>query len=287
VKLWDVDTGALLRTLEGHSEPVYAVALSANGSNAVSGGVDGTLRLWDTVTGQELRRFTEGPETIESVAISADGQHVLSGGSDGTIRYWEIITGQQTRTFLPQQSSVNWVGFAPNSTRALTASQDGSINVWDLAPSLEVRQVRAHSGPIRCVAVSGDGRVGLSSSSEVKLWDITTMHLLQTRSELTILTCATLNGDGRHAALGFADGTVRSWDIVSNQLVTVMTLSNRIRSVEFAADGLRVRSPSPGNQTDERLLWTIERQLPTATLVKVSTNPHRALVACADGTVRL
>jgi WD40 repeat protein len=287
VKLWDVDTGALLRTFAGHREPVYAVALSANGSNAVSGGVDGTLRLWDTATGQELRRLTEGPETIESVAISADDQHVLAGGGDGTIRYWEIMTGQPTRTFLPQPSGVNWVGFAPNSTRALTASQDGSIKVWDLAPSLEVRQVQAHSGPVKCVAVSGDGRVGLSSGGDVKLWDITTMHLLQTRSELTNLTCAALNEDGRRAALGFADGAVKLWDIGSNQLLTVMTLSNRIRSVEFAADGLRALSPDRGNQNDERLMRTIDRQIPTATLVKVCPNPQRALVACADGTVRL
>jgi WD40 repeat protein len=127
----------------------------------------------------------------------------------------------------------------------------------------------------------------LSSGGEVKLWDITTMRLLQTRSELTNLTCAALDKDGRHAALGFKDGTVKLWDIGSDQLLTVMTQSNRIRSVGFSADGLRVLSRDRGDQTYEQLLGTIHRQIPNATFVKVSTNPQRALVACADGTVRL
>ena len=43
--------GPLLRTLTGHDGAVHAVAVSADGRRAVSGGDDGTVRVWDLEAG--------------------------------------------------------------------------------------------------------------------------------------------------------------------------------------------------------------------------------------------
>jgi WD40 repeat protein len=51
VRVWDLDTGVCLRTLEGHTEEVHAVALHADGRRAVTGGDDCTVRVWDLDTG--------------------------------------------------------------------------------------------------------------------------------------------------------------------------------------------------------------------------------------------
>ncbi len=48
-------TGESLRTLEGHTIRVLAVAVLADGSRALSGSCDNTLRLWDLDTGASLR----------------------------------------------------------------------------------------------------------------------------------------------------------------------------------------------------------------------------------------
>jgi len=44
VKLWDVTTGRLLRTLWGHANHVLAVAFSSDGGRVLSGSKDKTLR---------------------------------------------------------------------------------------------------------------------------------------------------------------------------------------------------------------------------------------------------
>ncbi|MGD2217618.1 MAG: hypothetical protein PVJ64_12760, partial [Gemmatimonadales bacterium] len=47
--------GPLLRTLEGRTAEVGAVAVTPDGRRAISGSADGTLALWDLERGERLR----------------------------------------------------------------------------------------------------------------------------------------------------------------------------------------------------------------------------------------
>ena len=46
VRLWNVETGALLHTYEGHAGSIAKVSLSKNGRYAASGSWDHSVRLW-------------------------------------------------------------------------------------------------------------------------------------------------------------------------------------------------------------------------------------------------
>ncbi|WP_325034773.1 WD40 repeat domain-containing protein [Nostoc sp. 'Lobaria pulmonaria (5183) cyanobiont'] len=46
VKLWDVNTGQELYTLDNHSDWVNSVAFSPDGKTLVSGSRDMTIKLW-------------------------------------------------------------------------------------------------------------------------------------------------------------------------------------------------------------------------------------------------
>ena len=93
VKLWDVATGRLLRTLEGRGDYkqrdyVRSVAFSPDGRSVVSGaGFETTtgIKLWDALTGRLIRTFEGHSKTVLSVAISPDGRRILSGSSDKTL----------------------------------------------------------------------------------------------------------------------------------------------------------------------------------------------------------
>jgi NB-ARC domain/WD domain, G-beta repeat len=81
------------RVLEGHTDRVYAVALSADGKRAVSGSRDNTLRAWN-LDGKTPPRVLEGhTDRVTAVALSADGKHAVSGSEDKTLRVWDLNRG--------------------------------------------------------------------------------------------------------------------------------------------------------------------------------------------------
>jgi hypothetical protein len=88
VKLWDSASGQELRTLKGHTAPVWSVAFSRDGTRLASASNDGTVKLWDSASGQELRTL-KGHGTVWSVAFSPDGTRLAAGCNDGTVKMWD------------------------------------------------------------------------------------------------------------------------------------------------------------------------------------------------------
>ena len=92
-RLWDISTGAALRTFTGQEGSVYMAGLSPDGTRILTGSGDNTARLWDASTGEVLRTFTSYSSAVSSVAFSPDGIHLATGSWDGTVRLWPYGIG--------------------------------------------------------------------------------------------------------------------------------------------------------------------------------------------------
>lgn len=47
IRLWDLSAGSMIKELRGHTDTVYSLAFSADGTLLVSGGLDSSVRVWD------------------------------------------------------------------------------------------------------------------------------------------------------------------------------------------------------------------------------------------------
>jgi WD40 repeat protein len=86
LKVWDLKTGKLVRTLEGHRGWVWAVAVTPEGGHAISGSYDRTLKVWELDSGRCLATFTvEYP--IYCCAVARDGVTIVAGDASGTVHF--------------------------------------------------------------------------------------------------------------------------------------------------------------------------------------------------------
>jgi WD40 repeat protein len=88
VKLWDVESGKLLKTYTGMNDNVEAVAFNKDGKRFLAG-ENKIVLLFDTESGKILHRFEDHTDYVYAVAF-ADERRALSGGADNTLRMWGL-----------------------------------------------------------------------------------------------------------------------------------------------------------------------------------------------------
>ncbi len=160
-QLWDVTTGKLIGTLEGHAEGVTAAAWSKDGKTLATASVDKTVHLWDA-TGKPLRTL-KGHEGPVSCVAWADGKTLASGSSDKTVRIWHVtLDGSKVR---PHKGAVTAVAWSKDGK--LLASGDTEHNVL-IGADIDKLQVCGASFPVQSLAWAGNGKslaVGLATGN--------------------------------------------------------------------------------------------------------------------------
>ena len=158
VRLWDLDSGGLIRSLVQHSGPVWAVALSPVAPHVLSGGEDKTLRILDVARAGEVRQFEGISTTVECVAFSPDGRLVAAGGQNGAVYVGDTRTSDPLRVLTGHTDWVWDIAFAKDSRHAVSCGADGRLIYWDLDEKRALHQVKLDGYTIRCLALQTDGR---------------------------------------------------------------------------------------------------------------------------------
>ena len=70
VRLWDVERGECLHTLNRHTEPVYSVAFSPDGKYLATGSFDKCVNIWNiAVSSKHLFQFEKIQNELENLII--------------------------------------------------------------------------------------------------------------------------------------------------------------------------------------------------------------------------
>ncbi|KAA8540387.1 hypothetical protein F0562_024694 [Nyssa sinensis] len=172
VKVWQISDLKCIETIQAHSEPINAIAVSDDGV-LYTASDDATVRVW-------RRNFCNGDRPhsltvtlpakcspVKTLTLTADGGVLYGGCTDGYIHYWlkGWFSGQlqyggalqgHTHAVMCLASVANFVisGSADSTSRVWVREQDGQ--------HMCLAVLQGHRGPIRCV-VAFSGRVAEES----------------------------------------------------------------------------------------------------------------------------
>jgi WD40 repeat protein len=92
VKVWDTKKkgNSLVYTLRGHTDWVWCVDFSHDGSLLCSGSYDKTVRLWNIITGQPTLVLRGHKYPVYEVAFHPNGKQLASCSLDKTVRVWTV-----------------------------------------------------------------------------------------------------------------------------------------------------------------------------------------------------
>jgi len=163
IRYWDINTGELLRESYGHRGYILSLAFSGDGQLLASGGDGGQVRIWDPATGKSLRILGGQTGRIRSVAFSPKG-NLLASSNGQSLWIWNLASGQPWIKRQLERGELGTVAFFPSGK--YLASGGDKLRMWSATSGSVVKELAGHKGNILSLAVSSDGRLLVTASSD-------------------------------------------------------------------------------------------------------------------------
>lgn len=170
----DADCPYFIRTLQGHTHSVRAIA--AHADTLVSGSYDNTVRVWRISTGETVHVLQGHTQKVYSVVLDLARNRCISGSMDSFVKIWDLETGSCTHTLEGHSLLVGLLDL--RDERLVSAAADSTLRIWDPESGRCQSTLTAHTGAITCF--QHDGRKVISGSDRtLKMWDVRTGECIQ------------------------------------------------------------------------------------------------------------
>ena len=201
VRVWDVDTGELVRTLNGASQGIAGMAVAPDSRTVIVGGGDGRVMAWDTETGEVLGELQGEPSS--AICGIATAGWVITANVDNTARLLDLTSGETLMDFVGHCTSTTMgVDFSPDGLTVLSGGAETSTRLWNRSDGTLQRTFDGQGAGTAAAAFSSDGKLVLTTRGHpqpmVQLWNTETGGIQHEFGWPTSWPmCAALSQDGK------------------------------------------------------------------------------------------
>jgi WD40 repeat protein len=231
--VWEVASGGVRQRFDCEGG-VLSLSFGPGGKSIAIGTTEGRVRFY-----REGKLAWDRPgnaQAVRALAVSPDGKRILAGGDSPGIRIYRD-DGREIPTPSGHFGPVRWVDHSPVAPVAASAGNDGMVLLWDLKARKLLHRIQAHSGIVRKVRFSADGRHVVSTAHDgtERIWVVTTgrpaaadnapdagaparsippkLAPMVQRMVMGYSRTMTISPDGRTLVTGGTDGSLLLWNL--------------------------------------------------------------------------
>ncbi|XP_043404635.1 striatin-3 isoform X10 [Chelonia mydas] len=235
-------------TFRAHIGPVLSLAISSNGEQCFSGGIDATIQWWNMPSPNVDPYDTYEPnvlagtliahtDAVWGLAYSGIKNHLLSCSADGTIRLWNppeklpcicTYNGEKEHGI---PTSVDFIGCDP--AHMVTSFSTGSTVIYDLETSQSLVMLSSQidsglqsSNHINRVVSHPTLPVTITAHEDrhIKFFDNKTGKMIHSMvAHLDAVTSLAVDPNGIYLMSGSHDCSIRLWNLDSKTCVQEIT----------------------------------------------------------------
>ncbi len=239
VKLWDLKTGQVTRSITLGPDSLTALAFSADGQRLAVGDLGLQVRVLDTASGEVLKAFAH-PDAVGEVALSPDGAQLAVAGLTDTGAVYDWATQKKRFAFRGRTAR-----FSADGQALLVANGAGSFSVLDAKTGKVKKRVDVTPDQPLATWTADGARIATwhLGGIDVRLWSRegkaqATLKgpVAEVERRRAQVTGVALTPDGRRVIVGGADGLVRAWSVAEAK-VTQTWLADKNTGVAVSPDG--------------------------------------------------
>lgn len=201
IRLWNAESGRLLRVVAGYSRLIGASAFSPDGALLYLGDASGKVRIWDLHKRRYIASIQAHTGPIWVIAAHPDGKTIATTGDDRHVRLWDVEAQHCLHSFSGHQGPVFTMAFNQDGSVLASAGVSHAILLWD------TREVE-HAAPLARIETDDD------------VWSVL------------------FDQEGSHLASGHMNGSVTIWDLLSRQpQLTLQHGALPVGALRYSSDG--------------------------------------------------
>lgn len=316
LKIFDRETGALVRELYGQGGSPEGISISAD-NRYIAGFEYGIVEVWDLKTWKMvLKAGDNSGKRILSIAISPDGKEIIAGNEKRTAEVYVISSGENAMTlkgylnqvderiltdsYMYWAALVNEARLSPDGKYIAVGRSGNNVRLIDFTTGKVYKTLKGHKSMVISLCFSSDGKYLATGGLDGKaiVWDVETGDTIRSISfpdEKLAIFSVDISDDNKMLATADWGGLVTIWEIATGNRIKVVSPHDRTAcyhvkflpgNIYFVSTGLDSKLKLIEIDTGEEIRTFIGH---TGLINSINLNPagDKLITSSWDGTVRI